>query len=267
MSYTAEQVAKAKTLLKTRDNVQWELGDLAIEVAASDPGANVNGNRENMGVFPALMAFAQEIDVDYSRLQGYRSIALAWPQDKRRADVSYTVHRDLARRDDRFTLVHQQKWNATTLRQFLGQPAASTRMPVGDAGRAQVSQSERAAIAREYVAENPERFVTDHPELARRVVTTSGHLGRAAAEREQVEAGYTPTKPGDDLAEYLAGVNRGLRQRLAALNARSDVASEVRGTVAVHVPAIRDALGWMETWAEAGSLAGEVERYLAEQEV
>lgn len=254
--FTTEEVKKAKELITVQRNIQWALGDLTLGFAPMELGASPD----------VLADFAEEIDYPLDNLIVFRNVAAAWPLDKRRDDVSYTVHRDIQRREDRFTLIWQEKWTATTLRIFLGQGAAQSRLSRKDLHDT-LTEAEKQAVAAKYIAENTEKFIASNPEAARRLVASAGTMGEEARDEDRKKGGFSTTEVGDDLPTFMHGFNRGLRLRLQGLASRDNVADYVKGGAIVQAQNIEATLGWLRTWAEGGNLMADLESFLNEQEV
>lgn len=79
-------VTAGKNAVKSRDDAQWVLGDLACEVETS------YGEQD-------LQNFADAIGVEYSTLRRYRDVCRAWPKNARRRAVSFEAHKALAPAD------------------------------------------------------------------------------------------------------------------------------------------------------------------------
>lgn len=85
------------------DDYQWVEGDLALQVEA------LEGNerpRDDQGLFlageSAIKRYADDVEIPYSTLKSYRSVAAAWPPVRRRTGASWSVHAELAAVTDRF---------------------------------------------------------------------------------------------------------------------------------------------------------------------
>jgi hypothetical protein len=101
MSTTIDRalVKEGKALLQQEGNLNWRWGDLVARVM---PPHSPDRGR--------LVEWAEEIGwLDTGRtlptLLSLRTVALAWPPDKRLADVSFTVHAELAAMPNRFELI------------------------------------------------------------------------------------------------------------------------------------------------------------------
>jgi hypothetical protein len=96
-------VTMGMELREKKDNVSWELGDLAIDVTRLF-GSN------------AVRQFAKDIGVQVSTIRRYRDVSKAYPKQFREeyALVSWSGFRQLAGREDRFDLIkraHDENWN------------------------------------------------------------------------------------------------------------------------------------------------------------
>ena len=92
-------VKEGKALLQQEGNLNWRWGDLVARVMP--PHSPDRGH---------LVGWAEEIGwFDTGRtlptLLSLRTVALAWPPDKRLAEVSFTVHAELAAMPNRFELI------------------------------------------------------------------------------------------------------------------------------------------------------------------
>jgi hypothetical protein len=92
-------VAEGRTLLQQEGNLNWRWGDLVLRVMP--PGSADRGT---------LVEWAEEIGwLETGRTLGtllsLRTVALAWPPDKRLPGVSFTVHAELAAVPNRFELI------------------------------------------------------------------------------------------------------------------------------------------------------------------
>jgi hypothetical protein len=78
-------------------NVQWELGDLALQV-------------ETKYGEETLEQYAEDIGVLHTTLSDYRWVASRYQKTTRAVNVSWTVHRVFAAQDDRAKLVKKKLW-------------------------------------------------------------------------------------------------------------------------------------------------------------
>ena len=94
----------------------WSWGDLALEVEPI--GRDVKGpNRTKKG---NLLEFAELLEVNFGTLGVQRSIANSWPTERRRVDVSWSIHQRLAGHPDRFELIKSQdEWKQSEAHQIM----------------------------------------------------------------------------------------------------------------------------------------------------
>lgn len=93
-------VAEGRALLNQEGNLNWRWGDLVLRVMP--PGSTARGT---------LVQWAEEIGwLETGRtittLLTFRTVALAWPPDKRCDGASFTVHAELAAMPNRFEVIH-----------------------------------------------------------------------------------------------------------------------------------------------------------------
>lgn len=96
-----EFLKRGRRVIRTKSASNFELGDLLIEMLANRSLATGEVTR-------VLALFAQQIRSKENSLKSYRYVAAAWPADKRRDDVPWTVHRHLAPQPNRFELIRQE---------------------------------------------------------------------------------------------------------------------------------------------------------------
>lgn len=103
-------VSSALEAREARDNAQWILGDIAIEV------------ERNYGS-SALTAFAQEIHVNKNTFRRYKLVSKAFPPEKRIDLLSHRHHLILSAREDRdqwLKLAADNNWSTDNLMVELG---------------------------------------------------------------------------------------------------------------------------------------------------
>ncbi|MER6563618.1 DUF6192 family protein [Streptomyces sp. NPDC001027] len=92
----AQIVAELRKLVETASRIQFAIGDYAMEV---EPMREYGGQERSEAPFTvkeSLFRLAEDIGVSYSMVNQTRWTASRWPEDRRVAGVSYTVHRILA---------------------------------------------------------------------------------------------------------------------------------------------------------------------------
>lgn len=112
MKSWTEYVKRGKSLVTEINDRKWELGDLANEVCpASETGVS---DDDRIG------KFADEIGISPGTLREYRRVASAWPSATRVALQTWSSHRMIAGRDDRFDVIAEQVWTYNSLKERLG---------------------------------------------------------------------------------------------------------------------------------------------------
>ncbi|MFE4535660.1 DUF6192 family protein [Streptomyces scopuliridis] len=93
-------VRRGRTLVKKMSAIQFDLGDLMIEM--------LQGRRRGNGeVGEVIELFAHEIGLAPATLRTYYDVARQWPKDKRRSDVCFTVHAALAYTRSRYVKIRK----------------------------------------------------------------------------------------------------------------------------------------------------------------
>ncbi|MFE3854545.1 hypothetical protein ACFXPN_25835 [Streptomyces griseorubiginosus] len=92
-----EVVKKGTELVRRASAVQFTLGDLALEV--------VRLHESHCHEPRPLAEVAEAMGISAASLARYRRVAAAWPQGKRDARTSWTVHAILSGHPDRFDLI------------------------------------------------------------------------------------------------------------------------------------------------------------------
>lgn len=100
-----EEIVQSGMLAReAKDNSQWLLGDLAVEVETFFPGK--------------LEEFASKIGVNKETLRRYKTVSLAWPPSTRLKFLSHRHHQILASRSDRrewLEKAHDNSWSCEAL--------------------------------------------------------------------------------------------------------------------------------------------------------
>lgn len=96
-----EFLKRGRRVIRTKSASNFDLGDLLVEMLANRSLATGEVSR-------VIVLFAQQIRSTESSLRTYRYVATAWPADKRREDVPWTVHQHLAALPNRFELIREE---------------------------------------------------------------------------------------------------------------------------------------------------------------
>lgn len=108
----AELVERGKQMLGRESGLQWQWGDLALEVEPLTTEQERGGSGEWAGAaLERLEAWAQDIEFEeqtgktFSTLRKYREVAARWPVRMRIRTVNWSLHQALAYHGDRFELI------------------------------------------------------------------------------------------------------------------------------------------------------------------
>ncbi|WP_030683560.1 DUF6192 family protein [Streptomyces cellulosae] len=106
-----ELVKLGRDWVAAMSSVQWRLGDAAVEIEPmrSYGGANPSGKDDLFTVSEALRMFAEDVGLAYTTVRSYRWVSSRWPTERRRVDVSHTIHKILASIPD-----EQERFEAVT---------------------------------------------------------------------------------------------------------------------------------------------------------
>lgn len=210
MSTWNDLVARGRNARERLGQAKWELGDLADEVETS-----YNGGQ--------LQVYADEIELEYNTLRGYRYVSRAWPSDLRRSKAPWSVYEMLAGREDRYEiLAERDHWTVDAMRERLNK--RQTRYPLDDPDEAQyrlrnLEPAERAELVRETlndpeVAESVGDAVTDY-------VAADPKLTTEVTRKRQKAAGIPEAQPRDTTRDYDDMVTRGVDLLSVAIVAES----------------------------------------------
>ncbi|WP_245205804.1 DUF6192 family protein [Kitasatospora sp. RG8] len=97
-------VRKGRKLIKQKSSIQFALGDLVIDALVDHP----RGHGE---VAEVLDLLAHQIGINVGTLREYYEIAGQWPEEKRRLDVCWSVHRTLAYVRSRYVLIRKDPYD------------------------------------------------------------------------------------------------------------------------------------------------------------
>ncbi|MFE7607052.1 DUF6192 family protein [Streptomyces celluloflavus] len=154
-----EWVGRARRLTQSECALQFQLGDLVIEV--------LTGHFRGYGeVTQVIELFAQQIGISANTLREYYKVAMQWPEAKRRSDVCWTVHSILSHHPDRFKMIKappvdprtgERRWTCDAANRALGRQTRYTESSKAVCGPAAHFRPRRRAEGDEGAA--PERDV------------------------------------------------------------------------------------------------------------
>lgn len=138
-----ELVERGKQLLGKQSGLQWDWGDLALEVEPmtidrerSDSGEWAGTALGRLEVWTQDIGFEEQTGQTFSTLRTYRMIASRWPTTTRVVKVGWSLHRQLAWRDDRFELIKQPGLTYAEACAL----ARGDHIPIGKAGRSPLTR-------------------------------------------------------------------------------------------------------------------------------
>jgi hypothetical protein len=210
----AQLVAEGRQLVSMEGDIKWQLGDLALEVAPMGARGIDSGATEK------LERFAEEIGVSFDVLREYRRVAAAWPNAKRLAFASWSVHGILASRPDRFDFIktlpidERGKIKAIDAQRAVGQkvPASNTNLSS--------APEQRAAAVKEYL---------EDPAVRRQLVrddNVRADWSRSAREEDARTAARVARQVRED-APRLVEAREFYEAQARILHARQDVRQAV----------------------------------------
>jgi hypothetical protein len=93
-----ELVELGRDWVAAMSSAQWRIGDAALEIEPmrSHGGTNLSGQEDLFTVSECMRTFAEDIGLSYATVRDYRWVSSRWPAQRRRADVSHTIHKILA---------------------------------------------------------------------------------------------------------------------------------------------------------------------------
>lgn len=161
-------VAECREAVEAQTRIQWQLGDAALEIEPIQTGGS-SANELEPGVAETLGVFAEEVGVELSTLQQYRTTAGRWPKKRRRKHVPFSVHQLLNGLSDRFEVI--------------GDP------PVGDDGKRRwtCEQARRRAGQQVHYPHEPDERLTRVRSLTREPEVASSAAQQLIAQPEVVE--------------------------------------------------------------------------------
>lgn len=272
-------VKRGRSLVRTETNVQFELGDITLQMIPKQ-----QPDFEDHGVEAVLQAYADAIGLSFSTLTRYRHVAIAWPTAKRNAEVSFTIHDILSAHPSRFLKINtppldpvsgERRW---TVNEALRAAGRTPQHPVTsqervDRVRDLVRDDEDAAMAVKDILRRPQvvRQVLDDPS-ARHILRQADRPRSYAIEDEDNElepspayAQSAPPPPRHTAQVHYSEAPREVLELLGACTtfytqmqrmiptlhvAEYDV--NTKHTLLESIERVRAAAGWAETVINTG---------------
>jgi hypothetical protein len=187
--FTPQDVERGRALVGQESDAKWALGDLAIELFGWPPGAGPGRGKESLA--GAFSEYAEAIGLSDRQLRERQRVAAYWPERSRRADVSWTVHRELQQRlpDDadkaraRKLLRQRKSWTLRSLIEALGGAPIDRR--VSDAPTPE--QVAEAVTHDDAVAEAADRALNARAMAAHREQENERRAAMTDRERDEQE--------------------------------------------------------------------------------
>jgi hypothetical protein len=200
-------VAEGRALLQQEGNLNWRWGDLVLRVMP--PGSADRGT---------LVEWAEEIGwLETGRtiatLLSFRTVALAWPPEKRLEGVSFTVHAELAALPERFEVIEP------------GMTKRQARIAAGK--KPEISSKEARGEVVANLLEDPTVLeqLAAKPELAATLRRASAELAdriESKADRDRAERA-PDLRRADAAYAAIAGLGRAHREVVSAIALATEV--------------------------------------------
>ncbi|MGX8910197.1 DUF6192 family protein [Streptomyces netropsis] len=212
----ARYVKQGKGLVEEETQIQFRLGDLTLKmVPVQRPGAN-----NQRGVFPVLDRYADEIGINVHTLLTYRHVATAWPPEHRALGVSWSIHKALDAREDRFELINNPprgtvKWTEDRALSFAG------RLPHRPLTKAEKLDRVRVLLEQDENAAEAVSELIKRPDVAHRIMSNESNkriLYRAHHEQRLQAAGIRQAAAYEEEADEEEEVTREVRRREPAVD-------------------------------------------------
>jgi hypothetical protein len=241
-----EKVARGRALVSEINDRKWELGDLANEVCPAAHGVH-DGD--------LLGKFADQIGLSREAIKKYRQVASAWPEGTRVPSQTWTTHRLLHGKPDRFEIIKERTWTYNSLNERLGWLPNPSRVNK-DTGEI-LDKTEAREFIRKAIASSHELAGTADQALE----------DRARRFRENRPA---PTERRDNAHDDAMHLVWLLRKAHKALAEAVEYGQNIRGAgadamvtgVNAEVAWIRAACDVLEAGANSGSLDEQIEAFL-----
>lgn len=257
-------VAEALAVVEQQTKAQFQIGDWALEIEHIQPHGGHHRHSPD-GVPSAgevLHQFAETIGVPFKTVETYRYVSDRWPKSERRDGVSHVVHKILACREDRFTVIDDPPLNPLTGQRRWSPDTASRA--VGWTPRKAQTPQEKVNQVHDLVKDDDvaTRVVTDllhRPDVAFRVMSDDSarhHVNRAQLDRaEQSRSVARERTPSIKTFEHATGVLdliaasdafiAGVARAIPLLSGTQPSESDLR-TINARLDKVRTAADWAE---------------------
>ena len=111
-------VEEGRQALRDIDRGQWKLGDIALKIA---PRSEKHVKNKSKAV---IRDWAEAVGIPFNTAMNYRSVAAAWPDTRRRASASWSVHEALIALPGRLTVINQDGLTVAEARNLVAEHRA-----------------------------------------------------------------------------------------------------------------------------------------------
>lgn len=267
-------VERVRELVEQHRRVQFEVGDIALEIEPMQQVGGSSAADEAFTVRASLQRLADDTGIPFSTIRTRRWVASRWPVERRRAGVSFGVHKILASISD-----EQQRWarigevpvNERTGRRQWTEDAA--HRVVGQQVNHPVTAQEKVTAIHDLAADEQvaATAVTDllrRPDVAFKAMGdhTARHLvNRAQVDRSQqaARAHRAPAAPALDRLQRSGQFLDLVAACSAFVSAVGRVMPTLRGhefsqaerdAVHAQLARVRATADWIETGVDTGKL-------------
>ncbi len=275
----SKYVRKGRALVKRQSGIQFELGDTVIDI--------LQGHKRGHGeVTEVIELYANQIGINPNTLRHYYYVASQWPEEKRRPDVSFSVHAALAATRSRFIKIRKDPLDPFTKERHWTYNEALRAADNSKKPHTPTNRTERFERARtllggdEDAAEAVGEMLEQRPELTHRLVADprTRHLLRKAQyehwrqvdeetaaeaeltpEEEEIEEEEAPTKVSyqDAPMEILQLLGSFASffvsfQRIIPQIHSQDYTEDTKEAVLDNITKARSFLDWCETAIKTG---------------
>lgn len=107
-------VKEGRKLVAEQTRIQWEIGDLALEIEPMGDHGGAHSADAAFSVTAAIAMFAEDIGLAAKTVETYRWVSSRWEPEERFDGVPHRVHRAFTNRDDRIKLMTHPPLNKRT---------------------------------------------------------------------------------------------------------------------------------------------------------
>jgi hypothetical protein len=268
-------VHQGRDLVKQKTQVQFRLGDNALEIEPMRPVGESHGagGDELMGVEQALRIYAEDIGIPFATLDIYRWVSSKWPEEHRRSDVSHHIHKILASapEPERYKLIStrplnkrsgERRWTIDMAKREVGQTPhhpVSTQEKINRindlarddevASRAAISFLHRPTVASRAMSDQSARHQVNRAQVDR-----AQQAGEVARQRTPAIAQLEHAQEFVDLVGACTSFVTAVGRVLPTLRGHQFTDDE-HATVDRNLARVRATADWLETAVNTGEVS------------